>query len=650
MAFTQMHDLTSSRQSLFDQRMKANVGYSQFVYSRKTTFNADNGMIIPFDYWETLPGDNFEIKIRYAIETLPLQVAPYTNYHVRFHFYAINNRACWSGWDTFITKGRSGNINKTVPCVRPASDTVDWSLAEGKHINFSSPLGLPSFLGSSPFWYAGASSNSNYLPYTVVTGVENTDYFKTGYAASPVVSALPFMMYQKIFRFNYLPNNLMQDNKVWFPDDLHNEWRLNYNASNLFAFTENGSSAASWLHLFVPEGMSVPSLSVSSAGLNIVPKATGVHADEAVDLLSLRYAQYENDIFTTALPWLTRGTAPSVQSDAGINMTLPVDFTLLTNNSLSAGSGWSGFLGVGTGDSVPSPGSVSDTLTLRAANSVSNGPRVVNTLAANVTASNVPVTLSLTAQRFRELFALSAWQERNALTNGNYNAYIKAHFDKFPDMEDYEPHYIGGYSDLITFQQVLQTTPTSTSPLGTQAGLGTSRNEGYIGSYYSKDYGAIMGIMIITPEVSYVQGLPHYFTDVTPEDFFSPEFENLSFQPILNKQLYVSGTSTVDNDLFGYSNRYIYLKCREDVVRGLFALPADVAGGSDLLFSAYAQARIFKSTPKLSNEFVTASPNNLRRDYMMYPGQPVYKCQVITDLGKCVRPMSYQSYPATFGF
>lgn len=646
MAFTQMHDLNSSRQSIFDQRMKSNVGYSQFVYSRKTTFNADNGMIIPFDYWETLPGDNFEIKIRYALETLPLQVAPYTNYHVRFHFYAMNHRANWSGWDTFITKGRSGNINKNVPYVF-VGETVDWSLANGHKISCSSPLSLSSFLGSSPVFYAGASSSYNYLPYVDISGTLNTDYFRTGFVNPGPLSALPFMMYQKIFRFNYLPNNLMQDNKVWFPDDLHNEWRLNYNASNLFRFTDIEDGR---VNLFVPEGMAIPALSITSANLNFIPKASGSHADQAVDLTMLRYAQYENDIFTTALPWLTRGTAPSVQASANISGTMPVTFVNDTNNSSDKTAsafpvGYEFY--AGSNGNFNEQGSV---LHSRFYGGTDTAKSFNVTAFASPSSSSIPVSLSLTAQRFRELFALSAWQERNALTNGNYNAYIKAHFDKFPDMEDYDPYYIGGFSDLITFQQVLQTTPTSTSPLGTQAGLGMSRNEGYIGSYYSKDYGAIMGIMIITPEVSYVQGLPHYFTDRSPEDFFSPEFENLSFQPILNKQLYISGNSTVDNDLFGYSNRYIYLKCREDVVRGLFALPADVAGGSDLLFSAYAQARIFKSTPKLSNEFVTASPNNLRRDYMMYPGQPVYKCQVITDLGKCVRPMSFQSYPATFGF
>lgn len=645
MAFTQMHDLYSSRQSLFDQRMKSNVGYSQFVYSRKTTFNADNGMIIPFDYWEILPGDNFEIKVRYAIETLPLQVAPYTNYHVRFHFYAMNHRANWSGWDTFITKGRSGNISKTVPTVATAISTIEWSLAKGKRVNFSSPLGLGAFLGLNPFYYQGAASNKNYLPFVDTSGTEGTDYFPTGYHSPGFVSVLPFMMYQKIFRFNYLPNNLMQDNKVWFPDDLHNEWRLNYNASNLFGFSEFPVNK----HLFVPEGMSVPAVSLDSGKLNIIPKATGAHADEAVDLLSMRYAQYENDIFTTALPWLTRGTAPSVQADASVSGTMPVTFVNDTENTADKVAsafpvGYEFYAGNG---SFNKSGAV---LHSRFYGGTDPAKSFNVTAYASPSGGSIPVSLSLTAQRFRELFALSAWQERNALTNGNYNAYIKAHFDKFPDMEDYEPHYIGGYSDLITFQQVLQTTPTDNSPLGAQAGLGVARNEGYIGSYYSKDYGAIMGIMIITPEVSYVQGLPHYFTDLTPEDFFSPEFENLSFQPVLNRQLYVSGTASIDNDLFGYSNRYIYLKCREDVVRGLFALPANVAGGSDLLFSAYAQARIFKSTPKLSNEFTCASPNNLRRDYMMYPGQPVYKCQVITDLGKCVRPMSFQSYPATFGF
>ena len=101
----------------------------------------------------------------------------------------------------------------------------------------------------------------------------------------------------------------------------------------------------------------------------------------------------------------------------------------------------------------------------------------------------------------------------------------------------------------------------------------------------------------------------------------------------------------VDNDLFGWQTRYAYLKSRENCVKGMFSLPPSL----DMAFSAYAQSRDFYSVPKLSNQFVTMSPNNLRRDYLAYPSQPAYKVQFASDIS-LVRALPYQSVPNTFGF
>lgn len=90
---------------------------SKFDLSRLINFSIDTGMAVPFDYFPVLPNDSGYINIKMALDTLPLVQASLTNYKVLIHWYYMKNRDLWKGWKTFITKGRSGNIELEIPKV-----------------------------------------------------------------------------------------------------------------------------------------------------------------------------------------------------------------------------------------------------------------------------------------------------------------------------------------------------------------------------------------------------------------------------------------------------------------------------------------------------------------------------------------------------
>ena len=89
-----------------------------------------------------------------------------------------------------------------------------------------------------------------------------------------------------------------------------------------------------------------------------------------------------------------------------------------------------------------------------------------------------------------------------------------------------------------------------------------------------------MTLLSIVPDTGYFQGIPKIMQlGVTgdPLDFYTPEFENLGFQEILNKEVYVpndgdSGTyDSYDPDgIFGYAPRYAFMKWQQDVLAGDF--------------------------------------------------------------------------------
>lgn len=632
---TQLSNRLGTNNTIFDVDEKPRVPRSRFDLSRKNMTTVDIGGIYPVDFFRVFPGDDIQLSCRYLLDTLPLAVPPMNNYRVRTHWYFCKMSSLWKGWESFVTKGRSGKIELKVPTV--SSDDLDSADAEGRCLTV--PMGLSTFLGLQAKFVSDQESSSDaiFLPY-VKTGlnvVSNVNRLTTGY------NVLPFLMYQKIYRDNYAPVNLLSDNNVWFPDDLADEWRISYDAENV------GSVGAQKGLFFIPKGNISE---VSSVKSEFVPSVE----DTVVDLRMLRYACFENDYFTSAKPWLVRG---GEEQTANLDIVAFgdkfLDFSkVFSTDNLSVTSDGitdeTYFKVTGGADLTNHPevrvGVLANSLTIdKRRNAVANLVRMFNDAKLD---SGASLRASLSANLLRNMLAISVWQERNAVASGNYNALIRAHFNSSPKSPEWEPLYLGGTSDVVSFGQVLQTSQgTSESPLGSQAGIGSASGQGHVFNFSSRDYGYIMGVMIISPEVIYTQGVDRLWTDVNQSDIFYPEYANLGYEPVLNRELYVTGDEVIDTGLAGYQTRLSYLKQRRNVASGLFSLPQ----GNDKLFSAYVQAREFSSLPRLSAEFVSMSPENVRRDFLSFTKQPAFKLQFASDV-KCVRALPFQSTPNTFGF
>lgn len=660
---TQLEARYGADAGIYDHREVAKARFSDFPIGRKNDFTLDPGAIVPVDVFPTLPGDEFDISIRYLLKTMPLVAAPFTVYHVRTHWYYCKCSDLWAGFNTMVTKGRSGTLSLSVPTVCPCialNPPADYgSVLANERFSASVPQGLPTYLGIPPRFYNTATgdpihaTDSNRIwPHSPFASIFSPAP-PSGFSASPYtgifdalqpVSALPFMMYQKIYRDNYISPNLLQDNKVWFPDDVTPGWRIDYSGSNLFYPSQfpHGEGKT----LFCPTASSVSS---NPAIWSVVPQVS----DTCLNILSLRYAMFENDRFTTALPWATRGQAPSISASSA---TLPSGTTLArdvyagvldSNNNImrlryEVGGTPTGPLNAIFGSSTAIGASSAQNAMV--GNSLDSSGRLQ---ISTTSAISLPVSLALTADNLRTLLSLSVWQERNARTQGNYNAMIFAHFRTDPNSQEHEPIYIGGTSDLISFSDVVQSVPTSESPAGTSSGLGMTQASGQVGHFRSPDYGYIMGLMIVSPQVTYATGLEKFWKQQVMEDFYFPEDEGLGLEEVMTSELTWDGkTIESSDDLFGYQERNTVYKSRHNKVAGMFALPSS----TDALFSAMSQARFLTSGQAvLSQDFLTMSPKNMRRDYLAYPSYPAMSVSFADNI-RARRPMSYQNVPNTFGF
>ena len=673
MPISQMRNGLTAENSIFSQKPSIKVPRSKFDYGRLNLFTSDIGMIVPVDLIPTLPNEDYDLSCQYKIDFRPLLVPSLTSYKVKVHYYYCPNSYLWQGWESFISKGRSGNLALTVPTIKLSelnpsygmsgvsagtlNGLTDSALTSATSYYPATPHSLISYLvGSCP--YSNPDASLEYLPFGPVSDSNKlTKTNVTGFKL-PDVNALPFLMYQKIYRSNYIDPNLYSNgyakSDVWFPDDIDSSlFRFSYTANNLFG---------DYLTKFVPINTTAPTTVIN----NFVPKASTVEdtsGDNCIELTQLRYSMYTDDMFTTALPFLQRGE--QTQLDIVAQSSQFLDAVLKDDSSSASITDGYGYSNSNTGFGLinaellskpiefvtaPNSGSYADYPYLYADNKLStryDGIAFTKINNVGVSLNGVKFNSAFTAQQLRSLIALSVWQERNALTNGSYGQFVKVHYDEFPKNQFCEPVYIGGTTSLFNVSAVVQTSASQdgSTPQGNPSGIGGSSNSNSIGKFHSSDFGYIMALMTIIPDTVYTQTVDHHFFETTPDDFYSPEFEQLSYQPILNKQLVVTGSESDDNNLFGYSNRYVYLKSRDSVARGMLSLPASV----DAYYHSYVQSRSFASTPKLSQQFVTVYPPNIDRSMLAYPGSPAFICQFYSGVS-VVKPLSYVAKPNNFGF
>ena len=154
------------------------------------------------------------------------------------------------------------------------------------------------------------------------------------------------------------------------------------------------------------------------------------------------------------------------------------------------------------------------------------------------------------------------------------------------------------------------------------------------------EHGMIIGLINVRADLNYQQGLRKMWSRSTRYDFYFPAFAMLGEQAVLNKEIYVTGTST-DNDVFGYQERWAEYRYHPTQISGLFK--STTTGTIDIWH--YAQR--FTSLPTLNATFIEdASASVVQRSTAV--GAAANGQQIIADIFfdiKAARPMPTYSVP-----
>lgn len=222
-------------------------------------------------------------------------------------------------------------------------------------------------------------------------------------------------------------------------------------------------------------------------------------------------------------------------------------------------------------------------------------------------------TSGISISDFRNVNSLQRFLEIRIRQSPRYKNLVKGLFDVNLDYDELMmPEFLGGISDTIPVYKVTQTTPSEGNPLGSFAGQGSLQSGmRHVIRKYCPEDGYILGVMSVVPAANYSQLLPPHFTRMNLLDWHFPQFNNISYQPMLYKHLcpyqaYAVSPESVNN-VFGYQRAYWDLIASFDEVHGEFR-------GS---MRNFVINRVFDKAPELSKDFLLVNPDHVNDVFAM---------------------------------
>lgn len=328
----------------------------------------------------------------------------------------------------------------------------------------------------------------------------------------------------------------------------------------------------------------------------------------ASQFLQYRNSCYKKDYFTTAKVSPQEGDASSVKVEPG--------FELYENSSSDIGEMFD------------------PTITLAGYRDDQSGvPQFGNQL--DLSSDEGSDTFgSFTVEALRAATALQRYNERNNYVGTKIINRILAHFGITPSAERLDmAEFLGSSSmpiiigDVTSHNSLPDQTQSgySTMGLGLQAGKGVGAGSMDSVKYHAKEHGVFLTLLNVLPDTSYYQGISRFWqkgVNGDPLDYYTPEFENLGFQEVLNKELYIPSVYEQDTEyqgyqpdgVFGYVPRFSEYKFSYDVLGSDFIGAEQTEGVTGSYMDSWHLFRKLKFTDSkplaLNENFVVCNNNN----------------------------------------
>lgn len=507
---------------------------SGFDWSEHFSFTAKAGELLPV-YWKMLlPGTKVNLNLSSFTRTMPVNTAAYTRVKEYYDWYFVPLRLINKSIGQALVQMQDQPVqatsivaNKSVTLDLPWTNAatmytlLDYAyqtlpgLDKDKNLNgFSKAATSAKLLRYLRYGNCYYTSTPAEVPTNNNFGLSSKDDFNLMAAKNVSFNVLPLAAYQKIycdwFRFEQWENAC--------PYTYNFDY---YNGGNIF----NG---------------------VTSNPLDFWSND---------NILSLRYANYNKDLFMGVMPSSQFGSVATV--------------SVVNANDSTV------YLASQSGRLLGEVGSDNSSVSLK--NSVPSSAGKTYTILAYTSA----LKSSFDILSFRIAEATQKWKEVTQCAKQGYKEQLEAHFNvKLSEALSDHCRYIGGTSSGVTISEVLNTNFDSTTAAADIKGKGVG---GSFGSetFETNEHGILMCIYHAVPVLDYLRsGQDLQLLSTLATDLPIPEFDHIGMEALPVETLFnentIAGNSIVESiPVLGYVPRYAAYKTSVDWVSGAFETTLD---------------------------------------------------------------------------
>lgn len=497
-------------------RAKVAVHRSSFDLSSKKLFTAKVGEILPC-YWQiAIPGNKYRISSDWFTRTVPVNTAAYTRIKEYYDFYAVPLRLisralpqAFTQMTDYMTSAASNTANTEMLTSVPNTtlNLLSLSLRTINGQDIFDDAGLPYVYGASKI--LDMLGYGSFLASTNdAKAVITNAYLGRSYSGIDAIDdASNPLVYSASQTVNLLP--LLAYQKIYYDFFSESQWEKHLAYSYNVDYWDGKSQ------------------------LNLAP-----------EMLQLRYANYPKDYFMGILPNSQYGNVAVLPSTLDVSRD---SNTLLLSNSSSTSFSY-----------FNNPnGSTS----LVASDSNSSG---------NVRGGILNSDLSALSIRATEY--LQRWKEVVQFSSKDYSDQMAAQFGiKAPEYMGNHAHYIGGWSNVININEVVNTNLDTNGSQASIAGKGVGSQSGHTLTYdCGAEHQVIMCVYHAVPMVDWnLTGQNPQLTVTAITDFPQPAFDQLGMQAVPSLNLH-NNPSRVVSAALGYNLRYWQWKTNIDTVHAGF--------------------------------------------------------------------------------
>lgn len=494
-------------------RARISTHRSSFDLSSKRLFTAKVGEILPC-YWQiAIPGNKYRISSDWFTRTVPVNTAAYTRIKEYYDFYAVPLRLISRALPQAFTQMTDYMTSAASGDKNSAAlSSVPYvTLSQFNNLLFISNSGDQTNTRDDaglPYVY-GACKLLDLLGYGSVLDKSNT-----GKAAITKkylgLDGLGDADNPLVYSVSQTVNMLpiLAYQKIYFDFFSNSQWEKHL----AYAYNVDYWQGTSSVTLYA-------------------------------DMLKMRYANYPKDYFMGVLPSSQYGS---------VAFLTPLDKSLASNVILARST---------------------DGINNSSVRNVSGG-NTVQTTSSNSTSSDrlLRVNTDLSALSLRATEYLQRWKEVVQFSSKDYSDQMAAQFGiKAPEYMGNHAHYIGGWSNVININEVVNTNLDTDTSQASIAGKGISSQSGHTITYdCGAEHQVIMCVYHAVPLLDWnLTGQNPQLTVTAVSDFPQPAFDQLGMQAVPALNLQNNPGRSVSGSI-GYNLRYWQWKSSIDTVHAAF--------------------------------------------------------------------------------